>query len=78
MRVTNLFDFKNVVGVYRVSGDPDIDGFITNDIGQSQLAQIESTGLDVDSYTSTYYWRILNPNNYARPRQIFLGAMFNF
>jgi len=78
LRVTNLFDFNNVVNVYRVSGDPDKDGYITNDVGLGQIANIENSGLDSESFVSTYWWSTLAPNNYARPRQIFLGAIFSF
>ena len=77
-RVENLFNTRNVVDVYNVSGDPDDDGFLASSNGLDQLAQIESTGRNVDSYLSTYLWRIAQPGHYARPRRMYLGLVFDF
>ncbi|NNF20986.1 MAG: TonB-dependent receptor plug domain-containing protein [Saprospiraceae bacterium] len=78
LRVQNLFDLDNVVGVYNVSGDPDSDGYLLGEFGEERVAQIVDAGLSLDSFLSTYNWFLLAPGNYTRPRQIFLGAIVNF
>ena len=77
-RVENLFNTKNIVDVYNVSGDPDDDGFLVSSNGLDQLAQIASTGRNVDSYIATYNWRVLQPGHYTRPRRMYLGLAFDF
>ncbi len=78
LRISNLFDIRNVVGVYRVSDDPEDEGYLTNEFGQQRLANIEDQGFDVQSYLTHYNYRTTQPGFYTRPRQIFLGAIFNF
>ena len=78
LRVQNLFDIDNVIGVYNVSGDPDTDGYLLTEFGEERVAQILDAGLSLDSFLSTYNWFLLAPGNYTRPRQIFLGAIVNF
>ena len=78
LRIQNLFDLNNVIGVYRASGDPDNDGFLLSEFGQDRVDQIAQDGLPVANYLATYNMYILNPGFYAAPRQIFLGAIVNF
>ncbi len=78
IRVENLLDTKNVIGVYGASGDPDDDGFIVSANGQEQLAATQASGKDPLLYLTSYQWRVLNPGNYTLPRRIFLGAIFDF
>jgi len=78
LRVSNLFDIRNVVGVYRVSDDPNDEGYLTNEFGQQRLANIEDQGFDVQSFLTHYNYRTTQPGFFTRPRQIFLGAIFNF
>jgi outer membrane receptor protein involved in Fe transport len=77
-RVQNLFDARNVIGVYPVTGDPDDDGFITSTFGLDRIDEIERFGGDVNSYLATYQARILNPGNYTRARRLYLGVIFDF
>ncbi len=77
-RVENVFDTRNVRGVYAGTGDPDDDGFLASSFGQDQLDQIATVGQDVRSYLSSYQWRVASPGNYFRPRRMYLGAIFDF
>ncbi len=86
-RVENLFNTRNVVDVYNVTGDPASDGFIGGSAeegftgssnGLDQLAQIEASGRNVQSYFDTYTWRVLSPGHYTRPRRMYLGLVFDF
>ncbi len=78
LRVQNLFDLDNIVRVYPVSLSPDDSGWLTTSRGNIALNDAVSNGFTEENYTSAIDWRLLNPNNYARPRQIFLGAIINF
>ena len=77
-RVENLFNTRNVVDVYNVSGDPDDDGYLISANGQDQLAEIESQQRNIESFISTYQWRIAQPGHYTRPRRMYLGLIFDF
>ncbi len=78
LRVANVFNIKNVINVYNVSGDPDNDGYLVSQFGTDRVSQIEGAGLDLESFLATYQWRILAPNHYTQPRRIYLGAILNF
>jgi len=78
MRVSNLFDTRNVVGVYRVTGSPDDDGFLSSEFGADAVKSIEESGKDVQSYLAAYEWAILNPGFYSLPRRIRVGGIINF
>jgi hypothetical protein len=78
LRVQNLFNLKNVVGVYAASGDPDDEGYLTNQFGEARIQQIIDDGFDLESFLSHYAWRTTQPGFYTRPRQIFLGTLINF
>lgn len=78
LRVENLLDIRNVIGVYAVTGDADNDGYLVSSFGQDRVEQIEQIGQSVESFLSSYQWRVLSPGNYTLPRRIYLGAIFQF
>ena len=78
LRAENLFNRKNIINVFNVSGDPDSDGYLVSSNGLDQLAQIEGSGRNVESYITTYTWRIQQPGHYTRPRRLYLGIVFDF
>ena len=78
MRVSNLLDRRNVLGVYRYTGSPSDDGFLNSAQGQAFLLGGFSQGQSLDAYLASYQWRLLNPDLYSLPRRIFLGAIFDF
>ncbi len=78
-RVQNLLDTRNVSNVYKATGSPDDDGYLTSATGQSDVAGIKSSRPDnLQSYLFSYFIRELNPNNYFFPRRMYLGATFMF
>ena len=86
-RAENLFNTLNIVDVFNVTGDAFSDGFIGGSAeegyfgssnGLDQLAQIASTGRNVESYVATYNWRVLQPGHFTRPRRLYLGLIFDF
>ncbi len=78
MRVFNLLDRQNVLNVYSATGSPTDDGFLASARGLDKIEQIQNSARLVDSYLASYQWRILNPNFFALPRRIFVGAIFDF
>ncbi|MCF8244847.1 MAG: TonB-dependent receptor [Saprospiraceae bacterium] len=78
VRVSNLFDKRNIQGVYTYSGEPNDDGFLNSARGALQLQNATGTGQSSSAYLASYQWRMLNPNNYSLPRRIYIGAIFDF
>ncbi len=78
LRFENVFNIKNVVNVYRVTGDSDDDGYLLSSFGQDRVEQIAAQGRDLESFYASYNWRLLNPDYYTRPRRIYVGVAFDF
>lgn len=68
--VTNVFNSRNIVNVFRYTGSPNNDGF---------LAELtDRTQIDPDSFRDLYAFKVNDPFNYGLPRQIRLGVRFDF
>ena len=80
LRVQNLFDTKNVIGIYRGSGDAKDDGYLRSDKGAAEISSVISTyGEDyVDYFVNQYNYRVINSDNFTVPRRIFIGAILEF
>jgi outer membrane receptor protein involved in Fe transport len=76
LRVQNLLDKRNVLRVYTASGSATDDGFLATARGQEAI-DINSSD-KIESFLSSYQWRLLNADFYSLPRRIFLGAEFTF
>jgi outer membrane receptor protein involved in Fe transport len=78
--VVNLLNTRNIVNVFNTSGDARDDGYLADELGQSQYNSIktqygeEHADLMADLYRSFTY----NQNNYGPPRQIRLGFKINY
>lgn len=78
-RVQNLLDTRNIRSVYRASGSPDDDGYLSSPLGISTLEGIANSRPDnLEAYRFSYMIRELNPGNYFFPRRMYLGATFMF
>ena len=78
LQVQNLLDTKNIIGVYRFSGNADDDGYLGSDQGILALRQLEASGGDTEAFETLYGIRVNSPDNYSIPRRMRLGASFNF
>lgn len=87
LRVQNLLDRRNTVAVYPVTGSATDSGYLKSAIGQSVLSGLETLASNSEGtvfanrdtqFLASYQWRLLNPNFFALPRRIFLGAIFEF
>lgn len=77
-RVANLLNRLNVLGVYGATGSPTDDGYLVSPDGSSEVAQVAAAGLDTQPFLDSYSWIVRNPNNFALPRRLFIGASINF
>ena len=79
LRIANLLDRRNVVGVYRYTGSPTDDGYLATAEGQGVVENVAAQeGRSVQAYLNSYSWAMLNPNNFTQPRRIYIGASFAF
>ncbi len=80
LRVQNLLDTRNIIGVYRGSGSASDDGYLASSRGVNELNNVTNTyGAQYLSYfQDSYNWALLNPDFYTLPRRIYIGAIFEF
>ena len=80
VRVENLLDARNIIGVYRASGSSYDDGFLATQDGASSIRTLIDSNReeDVDNYLLSYQWGLLNPGFYTLPRRVYLGAQVQF
>jgi len=74
VRVTNLFNQMNLLGVYRATGNWDDDGYLAAAASQTSI----QNQLDEQSFRDYYLMKIQNPFNISSPRTIRLGVKFDF
>ncbi|MCB0736693.1 MAG: TonB-dependent receptor [Bacteroidetes bacterium] len=73
--VQNLLDTRNVIGVYRYTGLPNDDGWLSSAEGQQvSIAQ----AYNEQSYIDMYDIKVNNPSNFSLPRLVRFGLAFNF
>lgn len=70
----NLLNSRNVLNVYKTSGLPYDDGYLSTGVGQQAVA----AAISGDAFTYLYTLKMQNPNNYSLPRRLRLGIQFNF
>lgn len=72
--VTNVFNTRNIFGVYRFTGTPDDDGYLAS----AQYQQVINNQNSPDGFRNYYSMYVNNPYNLGAPRQIRLGIRFDF
>jgi hypothetical protein len=72
--VQNLLNTKNIIEVYRYTGNPDDDGYLTSASGKDAI-QKET---DPNSFVDLYSLKLNDPTHYNRPRTIRLGITIDF
>lgn len=78
LRIQNLLDTRNIIGVYSFSGDANNDGYLASSFGLDRLQQVEENGQSVENFVDAYNWRLLQSGFYTQPRRINLGLRFDF
>ncbi len=74
LQIQNFLDTRNVVGVYRATGNATDDGFLQSADG----LQLSSAQTSQQAFIDQYNIRLLNPDNYSLPRRARLGVRFDF
>ena len=74
VQVQNLLDAKNIIQVYRATGNPEDDGYLTSAAAQNA---IESQN-DPDSFRYLYSLAVNNPSHYSLPRMWRAGLSIEF
>ena len=74
LQVQNLLNNQNVISVYRATGNPDDDGYLTNAAAQAEI----NSKNDPQSFEDLYEMAVNNPNNYSMPRINRLGITLDF
>ncbi len=74
VNIFNLLNRRNVIRVWRYTGSPVDDGFLSSSLGQEFLAQQAYP----DALRDQYMLYVQHPFNFSRPRRIHLGVMFRF
>lgn len=74
LQVLNVLNTKNVMDVYRATGDPTDDGYLSSSIAQLQLSQVISR----QSFIDMYNVHLINPTNYSLPRRVRIGLSLDF
>lgn len=72
--VQNLFNIKNIVYVYRFTGDPDDDGFLSSSLGVTAVKEATLS----QAFFDQYMIKVNYPFNYGSPRLVRLGATISF
>lgn len=75
--VQNLLNTANIVSVYRYTGLPNDDGFLSSAEGQKTLSNISNTAAR-QAYNDQYALRVNDPGHYGAPRIIRLGLRYSF
>jgi len=74
VQVQNLFDAKNIISVYRATGNPEDDGYLTSSAAQNS---IEAQN-DADAFRYLYSLAVNNPSHYSLPRMWRAGLSLQF
>jgi len=74
MNIQNLFNVQNIVGVYRATGSPTDDGYLTSPLYESQIL----SQVDPNSYMNYYTMKVNDPYNFSMPRRVRFGAVLMF
>ncbi len=73
--INNLFDIRNIVNVFAVTGNPEDNGYLTDP--ESQM--VINSWLDPQAYRDIYTITLRNGTwNYSSPRTIKLSLSYNF
>ena len=74
LTINNLFDIRNVLGVYAVTGNPEDDGYLTDPETQAVI----NSYLDPTSYRDLYSISKHSGWNYCSPRTFLVTVSYQF
>ncbi len=74
VQILNIFNTRNIINLYRYTGDPDDDGYLSAPENQNGI----NNYLDPESFIDLYTAKIANPSHYSIPRRARIGIMLDF
>jgi len=74
VQVQNLLDARNIISVYRATGNAEDDGYLTSSAAQNTI----NAQNDVESFRYLYSLAVNNPNHYSLPRMFRAGISVQF
>ena len=74
VQVQNLLDAKNIISVYRATGNPEDDGYLTSSAAQNAI----DAKNDAEAFRYLYSLAVNNPSNYSLPRMWRAGISLQF
>jgi hypothetical protein len=74
LEVLNVLNSKNILAVYRSTGNPDDDGYLAASEYQAGI----NAQVNPETFRMLYSYRVDSPYNYSLPRRIRLGVQFSF
>jgi len=74
LQIQNLFDARNVISVYRATGNPEDDGYLTATESQNDILARNNP----ESFIYLYSLAVNNPSHYSLPRMFRMGLTLTF
>ena len=74
LQVQNLLDARNIISVYRATGNPEDDGYLTAAETQNDIMSRNNP----DSFIYLYSLAVNNPSHYSLPRTFRMGLSLTF
>ncbi len=74
LKVQNLLNTRIVRGVYRYTGSPTDDGYLSAPLAE----EVINAQVDQIAFMDQYSVKMRNPGNFALPRRVQLGVKFKF
>jgi outer membrane receptor protein involved in Fe transport len=74
VQAQNLLNAQNIISVYRATGNPEDDGYLTSSAAQNAI----DAQNDADAFRYLYSLAVNNPSNYSLPRMFRAGISFEF
>ena len=74
LQLQNLFNTKNIISVYRATGNPEDDGYLSASASQNEI----NTKNNPESFVDLYEIKVNNPSHFSLPRMMNLGLTISF
>ncbi len=74
LQILNVLNTKNIINLYRYTGDPDDDGYLSAPETQNGIENY----LDPQSFRDLYASKIAHPGHYSIPRRMRVGIVLDF
>ena len=74
VQVQNLLNARNIISVYRATGNPEDDGYLTSSAAQNAI----DAKNDADAFRYLYSLAVNNPSHYSLPRMWRAGISLQF